>query len=117
MYNHIDVKDFGGYDLKYDLDETLNIVMERKRGLEIRNERIKLFACNLLVLLLTFGMFSFIVYRSRGAASYGSDYFGGFMLAPEMGGYILVALIAFATGICAMLAIQHYKKIQDINKK
>ena len=95
--------------MKYDLDETLNIVMERKRGLEIRNERIKLFACNLLVLLLTFG--------SRGAASYGSDYFGGFMLAPEMGGYILVALIAFAAGICAMLAIQHYKKIQDINKK
>ena len=101
--------------MKYDLDETLNIVMERKRGLQIRRERRKLFACNLLVLLLTIGMFSFIVYRSSGTRSYGSDYFGGFMLAPEMGGYILVALIAFAAGICAMLAIQHYKKIQDIS--
>ena len=101
--------------MKYDLDETLNIVMERKRGLQIMSERRKLFACNLLVLLLTIGMFSFIVYRSSGTRSYGSDYFGGFMLAPEMGGYILVALIAFAAGICAMLAIQHYKKIQDIS--
>ena len=102
--------------LKHDLDETLKIVMEKKRGMEIRSERIRLMICNALVIALTIGAFSFIVYKSDGTDSYDHDYFGGFMLAPEIGGYILVALVAFAAGICAMLAIQHYKKIQDIGR-
>ena len=102
--------------LKHDLDETLSIVMERKRKMELKSEHVKLLLCNTLVFALAFGAFSFIVYKSRGTGSYDSDYFGGFMFAPEIGGYILVALIAFAAGICAMLAIQHYKKIQDISR-
>ena len=36
------------------------------------------------------------------------------VLSPEIGGYVLVALLAFAAGLFAMIAINHYKKIQGM---
>ena len=56
-------------------------------------------------------------FARRGAEVHGTA-LGAFLLGPEAGGYVLVALIAFALGIAAtMLAQKHRRMKQDEGKK
>ena len=102
--------------LRYDLNETLKIVMEQKRELWIRQENMKFMICNLFTVILAGAAIALIGYRSTSGSVGGEkDFFGGYMLSPEIGGYVLVALLAFAAGLIAMVAINHYKKIQGLD--
>ena len=102
--------------LRYDLDETLRFVMDQKRELGQRQERMKFMISNLFTIILAGSAIVLIGYRStRGSAGGENDFFGGYMLSPEIGGYVLVALLAFAAGLIAMVAINHYKKIQGLD--
>ncbi len=102
--------------LRYDLNETLRMVMGRKRELILKQEQAKLMICNYFTVILAGAAIALIGYRSKGGAAGGeSDFFGGYMLSPEIGGYVLVALLAFVAGIIAMVAINHYKKIQGLD--
>ena len=38
---------------------------------------------------------------------------GAFLLGPEAGGYVLVALIAFALGIAAAMLTQRYRRVKE----
>ena len=102
--------------LRYDLDETLRMVMGQKREMMLKQEQARLMICNFFTVIFAGGAIALIGYRSaRGSAGGNSDLFGGYMLSPEIGGYVLVALLAFVAGIIAMVAINHYKKIQSLD--
>ena len=102
--------------MRYNLDETLRLVMGQKRELWQRQERMKFMISNLFTIILAGGAIALIGYRgARGPAGGNSDFFGGYMLSPEIGGYVLVALLAFVAGLIAMVAINHYKKIQGLD--
>ena len=56
-------------------------------------------------------------FAGRGAEIRGTA-LGAFLLGPEAGGYVLVALIAFTLGIAAALLAQRHRQIkQDEEKK
>ena len=102
--------------LRYDLNETLRMVMGRKRELILKQEHAKLMICNYFTVILASVAIALIGYGSKGGSAGGEgDFFGGYMLSPEIGGYVLVALLAFVAGIIAMVAINHYKKIQGLD--
>lgn len=101
--------------MKYDLDETLRIVMERKREAQRKQERRRMIVANMLTFIFSGAVIAMIAFRTTGVSKgVESDFFGGYMLSPEIGGYVLVALLAFAAGLFAMIAINHYKKIQGM---
>ena len=90
--------------------------MGQKRELWQRQERMKFMFSNLFTIIFAGCAIALIGYRSSaGSAGGENDFFGGYMLSPEIGGYVLVALLAFAAGLIAMVAINHYKKIQSLD--
>ena len=64
-----------------------------------------------LVLILMIGGFAGCGAEIRGTA------LGAFLLGPETGGYVLVALIAFALGIAAALLAQRHKRMKQREEK
>ena len=48
-----------------------------------------------------------------GGASVRPTALGAFLLGPEAGGYVIVALIAFALGIALTLAAQKYRRMNQ----
>lgn len=94
----------------------MRMIMGRKSELLIKQEQMRLKICNVFTVILAGFAIALIGYRSTGGSATGeSDFFGGYMLSPEIGGYVLVALLAFVAGIIAMVAINHYKKIQGLD--
>ena len=51
-------------------------------------------------------------FAGRGAEVY-STALGAFLLGPEAGGYVLVALIAFALGIAAAMLTQRHRRMKE----
>ena len=64
-----------------------------------------------LALIVMIGGFS-----GRGAEIHGTA-LGAFLLGPEAGGYVLVALIAFALGIAAALLAQRHRQMKQREEK
>ena len=46
----------------------------------------------------------------------GAHFFGSTILVPEAGGYVLVAVIAFALGVVIAAILQKYKTLKEIEK-
>ena len=65
-----------------------------------------------LALIVIIGAFA-----GRGAQIHGTT-LGAFLLGPEAGGYVIVALIAFVLGIAAaLLAQRHRRQKSDSNRR
>ena len=91
--------------------------MGRKRELILKQEQAKLMICNYFTVILASAAIALIGYRSKGGSAGGEgDFFGGYMLSPEIGGYVLVALLAFGhhlvqTVVPARCA-HHHRQVQ-----
>ena len=90
----------------------LDEVFRRAEGIRRRQargqvRRLGAAACALLAALFV------MVGSLAGGASVRPTALGAFLLGPEAGGYVLVALLAFALGIALTLAAQKYRRMNQ----
>ncbi len=92
--------------MKYTLDESLAEFDKRKKSAEKkrhkRNERALFSGVGILSVMLIVSLFNVIGLTVPGQ---GNSNYGSFLLSPESGGYIVVAIIAFVLGILLTIAV------------
>ncbi len=96
----------GNIVLKYTLDESVAEFEKRKKFAEKkrhkRNERALFSGVGVLSVMLIISLFNVIGLNAPGQ---GNSNYGSFLLSPESGGYIVVAIIAFVLGILLTIAV------------
>ena len=102
--------------MKYTTDEAIREIMLRRKRIEIKRERHKanvlmgLSVSLIIALTMVIGIGPGRAIRAPEGMTYGA-----FLLSPEAGGYILIAILAFAVGIMTTLICLQLKKKSDLN--
>ena len=76
--------------------------------------RLSVVAAGISVLLVAV---MFLAPGVQGTVGTSSAYLGSTILGPEAGGYVIVALLAFALGIIVALITQKYRKIRNLREE
>ena len=103
--------------MKYTTDEALEEIYRRGEQIRDRHERRVtsiLSAGSAVVGFLLIGLLSY--YSGTGVDAVGQSY-GSFLLFPDAGGYVLVAVIAFILGVLITVAARRYKRRKDPAKE
>ena len=96
-------------------DERLDEIFCRAREIRRRRESRRTKALGGMTAALSLGLVALIgLLAGRGTAVHGTS-LGAFLLGPEAGGYVIVALLAFALGIG--IAVLSMRKKRSKNQK
>ena len=99
-------------------DEALQEVLKKSETIRKKREKRKVQLLSGAVALLFAGLILTISqYAGGGAAQSTETSYGAFLLSAEVGGYILVALIAFAAGVILTMILQKYRWDMEDKKK
>lgn len=97
--------------MKYDLETGLREILRRSEVIKKKRERKKLFAlASSATLLMVTLVFTIARLSETRIAGMNRTVYGSFLLSPEAGGYVLVAVIAFTIGVLLTLLTQKYRK-------
>ena len=103
--------------MKYTTDEALEEIYRRGEQIRDRHERRMtsiLSAGSAVVGFLLVGLLSY--YSGTGVDAVGQSY-GSFLLFPDAGGYVLVAVIAFILGVLITVAARRCRRHKDPAKE
>ena len=89
----------------------LDEIFRRAEGIQRRHTRRQAQLLGIAAFGLLFALFVMIG-NLAGGASVHPTAMGAFLLGPEAGGYVIVALIAFALGIAAALLAQRHRQMK-----
>lgn len=100
--------------MKYDPEEQLREVLRRRNRILKKRNRQRT-QCLGIVSVLLFAALSVCIphYARTGSVETGSSAFGSFLLFPEAGSYLLVALIALVAGIVITALTIRYRNSRD----
>ncbi len=99
--------------MKYTTDEALEEIYRRGEQIKDRHDRRVtniLSASSFVVGFLLVGLLSY--YSGTGVDAVGQSY-GSFLLFPDAGGYVLVAVVAFVLGVLITVAAGRYRNRKD----
>ncbi len=101
--------------MKYKPEEALSEILRRSERVTLRRKRRSCQRlggiCGALLAVLVLGI---TVMPGKNSATSVSSVYGSFLLSREAGGYVLIALIAFALGIAVtLLCLNHRKKQKE----
>ena len=97
--------------MKHDIDEMLREVTVRSDRIIQRREILKTRILSCMTVMLTIAFVSVMSIISGGFGAKGQQsVYGSFLISEETGGYIIVAIIAFAIGVTVTLLTQKYRK-------
>lgn len=96
--------------MKYTEKEQLQKILSRGDKLRQRKDRRILKGLSLSAVALLCVLVAFIGAFGRTGYSQSRTVYGSFMLSAEVGGYVLVAVLAFVAGIIVATLIHRYKK-------
>ena len=102
----------GGISLKYTAEQTMEEILRRSSNIRKKSEKRRtglLLLSNVLTCVLL--VVAVVLFTGLNAAGGRVSSYGAFLLSPETGGYILVAVIAFLVGISlAILVLRKRRK-------
>ena len=102
--------------MKYTEQEQLDEILHRSRRLRQRKNRNVLRGLSASAAVLFFALAGCIgVLGGKGVLESRTVY-GSFLLSAETGGYVLVAVLAFVTGIIVTVLIERYRRRQNGEK-
>lgn len=97
--------------MKYDREARLREIMRRSEMIKNRKEHKKLYSLTASASAILLVLAAFIV-DLGGIEAAGTEWtaYGSFLLSPQAGGYVLIAVIAFGVGVLSTLLTQKYRK-------
>ena len=99
--------------MKYTTDEAFEEITRRGKLIRQQKERKQMKVLSAVSCMLAFALIgAFGVLNGSGNLRSGSAY-GSFLVSAESGGYILIAVLAFALGVFVTVTIQKYRKSKE----
>jgi len=100
----------------YGMNDTLHEIMRRSEVIRRRRQRRTIYALMSMTMIMFVSLVSAVsVLSSTGDALIDRTTMGAFILSPDVGGYIIVALAGFAAGVVMTMLTGKYRNKTDNN--